>query len=311
MKRFGRLLLLAISFFLTSTNTPQAIADENFPAVQIIIDASGSMDGEKLTATKSAINETIRVLPSNVFLRLIIIRTSPEVLIDYTQNKTLVENAIANIKATGDTSLYDAITLAIDSNAKYTPNRVVVLSDGKDTASNSELDNLLRNLDQKNIPVDIVALKVSGEDQENMKTITNVSGGLFFSTTNLAELKSSYLRIFQTVIATPIASPSSPPVDVNATFSSNALERFVYAYKKLIAIFLSLLIFIFIVTYLNLLLVRIRARRQRVLRKESLNFYIKASTKATKFNLNRFGFLDTFQLPKFFERHIESIAESR
>lgn len=311
MKKLSRVLFLFVLLFLTSQNTSKTFADESFPAVQIIIDASGSMDGEKLTATKSAINETIKVLPSTVFLRVIIIRTASEVLIDYTQDKTIVENAISNLKATGNTSLYDAITLAINSNAKYTPNRIVVLSDGKDTASKSELKNLLNDLKQKNIPVDIVALKVSGKDQKNMKTITDVSDGLFFSTSNLDALKSTYLRIFQTVIASPSASPSSTSAESNIKFSSNALERFVDAYKRVIAISLSLLIFILIVTYSNMLIVRSRAKRQKELRLESLNFYIKPSTNSQKFNLSKFGFLNTFKLPRFFERHLVSIVESR
>jgi hypothetical protein len=57
------LIAILVSFFITGNqSTPLASADEKYPAVQIIIDASGSMDGEKLARTKSAIIETIKAV---------------------------------------------------------------------------------------------------------------------------------------------------------------------------------------------------------------------------------------------------------
>ena len=306
------LIAILVSFFITGNlSTPLASADEKYPAVQIIIDASGSMDGEKLARTKSAIIETIKVLPPNVFLRVIIIRSIPELLIDYTQNREIINNAISTISASGNTSLYDAISLAVNSEEKFAPNRVVVLSDGKDTSSKTEFRNLLLELDKKNIPVDIVALNVSPSDQATMKNLTNTSGGLFFSTSNLAELQSIYSRIFQTVIMSPSPTPyESPEVNYQET-SSNSLEKFVNTYKKVIFGLVSVIIFVLVVIYSNLLILNARRRKRRVLQKKSLDYFNKIQPKSQALDLSKFELYNSFRLPRFLERQITIIAESR
>ena len=306
------LIAILVSFFITGNlSTPLASADEKYPAVQIIIDASGSMDGEKLARTKSAIIETIKVLPPNVFLRVIIIRSFPELLIDYTQNREIIDNAISTISASGNTSLYDAISLAVNSEEKFAPNRVVVLSDGKDTSSKTEFRNLLLELDKKNIPVDIVALNVSPSDQATMKNLTNTSGGLFFSTSNLAELQSIYSRIFQTVITSPSPTPyESPAVNYQET-SSNSLEKFVNTYKKVIFGLVSVIIFVLVVVYSNLLILNARRRKRRMLQKKSLDYFNKIQPKSQALDLSKFELYNSFRLPRFLERQITIIAESR
>lgn len=306
------LIAILVSFLITGNqSTLLASADEKYPAVQIIIDASGSMDGEKLARTKSAIIETIKVLPPNVYLRVIIIRSIPELLIDYTQNREIINNAISTISASGNTSLYDAISLAVNSEEKFAPNRVVVLSDGKDTSSKSEFKNLLLELDKKNIPVDIVALNVSPSDQAAMKNLTNTSGGLFFSTSNLAELQSIYSRIFLTVITSPSPTPyESPEVNYQET-SSNSLEKFVNTYKKVIFGLVSVIIFVLVVIYSNLLILNARRRKRRVLQKKSLDYFNKIQPKSQALDLSKFELYNSFRLPRFLERQIAIIAESR
>lgn len=311
MRKSLRIIVLIFLVFFTNQSTSKAFAEDNFPAVQIIIDASGSMNGEKLLATQSAITETIKVLPPDIFLRVIIIRTIPEILIDYTQDKKIVENAILNIKATGDTSLFDAITLAINSNSKYTPNRIVVLSDGKDTASRSKYKNLLESLNERDIPVDIVALNVSNKDQIALKNIADISEGLFFSASNLVELKSTYIKIFKKVIAYPSATPSKKSIATDTTDYSNAIEKFIDTYKKIISIVLSILIFILVYAYLNFLIVKSRTKKQVKLRQESVSFYIKIPSNQQQFDLSKYRFFNTLRFPQFFERHITTIVESR
>lgn len=296
-------------------STPQVFAEDKYPAVQIIIDASGSMDGEKLAITKSAIIDTIQVLPANVFLRVITIRNKPELLVDYTQDRTIIENKISNITAKGNTSLYESISLAISSEGKYTPNRVVVLSDGKDTSSQLKLRVLLQELAKRNIPVDIVALKVSKADQEILKNITTTSGGLFFSTSNLAELGSIYAEIFKTVIAspalTPTASPSATPTRTYTETTSNSLEKFIDTYKKVIPFVLSVIAFVLIFAYANLLIIRSRAKRRQNQRRKSINYYIKIQPKSQPFDLSKFELFHSLRLPTFLERNLAIIAESR
>jgi len=59
------------------------------------------------------------------------------------------------------------------------------------------------------------------------------------------------------------------------------------------------------------MITRSQNKRRKELRKESINYYIKVPAKTSSFDLSKFKFYDSFRLPKYFERQLAIIAESR
>jgi Ca-activated chloride channel family protein len=142
--------------------------------VLLLIDTSGSMQGDKLAQAKNAATVFLENTPSQNRVGLMTFDSQPQVL-DFNldtrvyldensleASETLVAfeggqsqllNQINQLEAQGDTSLYDAINKSVDLlQSKRTPedNRiqaVVVLSDGQDTTSNTSLHNVIERIE--------------------------------------------------------------------------------------------------------------------------------------------------------------------
>ena len=311
MRKIFLLAITALLLLSGNFKTSEANALDTLPAVQIIIDASGSMDGVKLEETKNAISSTIDLLPLKVYLRLILIGSKPTLLLDYTQDRFKIKEEISKIKASGNTSLYDSINLGLDENPKYFPNRVVVLSDGEDTTSLTNYQNLIVKLNSLKIPVDIIGLKVSNKDQKQMKEISSASGGTFFPSSDVSELNSIYLKIFSTVEASQPAKTEVLPGRQIEDISTNSFARFIDSYKKVIQSTLSILAFVVIFLLFDRIL-KVRSQNQiKILRKKSLAPYVKLANNSEKSFSGKINFLDNVRFPRFIERHLITIAATR
>lgn len=112
----------------------------------MVIDTSGSMNGDKISNVREAAVEFISAMGDGDFISVVIFDDSGDakVLTNHAQiasAKNDVIQEIERIDAFGDTPLYDAIGLGAQliaaSNSAQTSNALVVLTDGKDTASHN------------------------------------------------------------------------------------------------------------------------------------------------------------------------------
>jgi Ca-activated chloride channel family protein len=108
----------------------------------MLLDTSGSMGGSKIEGMKEAAVQFVEQMGDDDFISVIAFATEPTLLVNHIrlgENRNKIINAIANLEADGDTTLFDAIgdgglviaqTTSID-----TTNAMVVLTDGQDTQS--------------------------------------------------------------------------------------------------------------------------------------------------------------------------------
>jgi uncharacterized protein YegL len=110
----------------------------------MIIDTSGSMEGDKINNVRQAAVEFIRTMGDNDYISVVVFDDNghAKVLTNHAQVASAKEDVIREVErinAFGDTPLYDAIGLGAQlieaSNSSQTSNALVVLTDGKDTAS--------------------------------------------------------------------------------------------------------------------------------------------------------------------------------
>ena len=108
----------------------------------MLIDTSGSMQGEKIDAVRNAAEQFVKQMGDSDYLTLITFASRTNVLIDHRKVSDVRDSAVQQIdgiQAGGNTTLYDTIGEAADliakTNSSQTSNAIVLLTDGQDTSS--------------------------------------------------------------------------------------------------------------------------------------------------------------------------------
>ena len=111
----------------------------------IALDTSGSMDGEKMTAAREALNSFLAQLTDpedEVFLYRF--DSNPMLVEGWTRDKRRLSTELGRLQSHGGTALYDAVAEAVPL-AQSGHNRkkaLVIISDGNDTSSRTDVLSL-------------------------------------------------------------------------------------------------------------------------------------------------------------------------
>jgi Ca-activated chloride channel family protein len=121
----------------------------------VLIDVSGSMQGEKIAAARASLLEFVEQLDDRDRLEVLVFSDDVLILTPLTElgpKRDDVLRRISGIIEGGNTRLYDATLTALDAlQLNGDPDHiraVVVLSDGMDTQSTSTLDDVLTSIGQ-------------------------------------------------------------------------------------------------------------------------------------------------------------------
>jgi Ca-activated chloride channel family protein len=155
----------------------------------VVMDISGSMEGEKITTARSSLLQFIGKLDERDRLRIDLFNDSITTLTPLTpigEKRQQVLDSVSGIFEQYGTSLYDAVSKAYtDLQAEGDPNHIraiVVLSDGADTASSASLDQVVQQIRSSEgeggnaIKVFTIAFG-SDADSNTLKQIAEPSGG--------------------------------------------------------------------------------------------------------------------------------------
>ncbi len=123
--------------------------------IMLVIDTSGSMDGEKIVQAKEAAGLFLEKMSSQNRVGLLtfnhaVSARSPLVSLESAATQTRQE--IQSLFADGDTALYDSIIEAInrmqveESSEQDRIRAIIVLSDGQDTASSASLNDVVEKI---------------------------------------------------------------------------------------------------------------------------------------------------------------------
>lgn len=155
--------------------------------VWLLIDVSGSMEGEKLNEAKAAALAFLEQTESNNRVGLMTFSTHVDIVVpidNIESNRRNLEQAINRLEAKGDTALYDAVieTITTMNEESEDGNRiraVVLLSDGEDTASSNALNTattLLQAERGKQNPIIIIPVAYgSSADVRSLSSIARAS----------------------------------------------------------------------------------------------------------------------------------------
>jgi Ca-activated chloride channel family protein len=160
--------------------------------VYLVLDTSGSMNGEPMNAAKKGAAQFIREMQKEDEIGVIAFSDQPRLIKPVAKVREVGEGLATTVEALfadGGTALYDGTLMALDQIEKSRKDSkeqklygVVVLSDGKDTASRQKLSDLLDRM-PANESADgtrIFTVAYGGEaDEDLLKQISTRSNALF------------------------------------------------------------------------------------------------------------------------------------
>ena len=154
-------------FTVYEDGQPQEItnfSNERVPvSLGILLDTSGSMTPDKMSAARAAIDRFIYdLLDKDDELFFMQFASVPDLLQGWTHDRRLISRAVGEVTPAGGTAMYDAIAraLPIAADGRNQKKAILVISDGNDTNSRtsvSELRNFIRESE-----VMVYALGVDG-----------------------------------------------------------------------------------------------------------------------------------------------------
>jgi VWFA-related protein len=142
-------------------------SDERVPvSLGLVVDASGSMEGEKWTAARDAIGRFLHTLlgeEDEVFLSVF----SDEVSMvePWTTDRGRVTRALERIRPAGGTAMYDAVTHAVPiaQSGSRRKKALLVISDGNDRNSETSIAALRRRVRETEVLIYAVGIDGEGE----------------------------------------------------------------------------------------------------------------------------------------------------
>ena len=197
---------------LFEDGVPQPIslfAQEEWPIrLQVMLDASGSMGGV-LPVAKRAAQRLLRTLRPGDEAEVAQFSRSLRVLQESTGDMAALERAVDEVSPLGDTALYNALYVTLKDQARnrnadeMQRRAIVVLSDGEDTASmvdDEQLIDLARRAGVVIYAIGLLTPPAPGHPAPTLPTyvltaLARETGGRAYFPHSLAELDGAYDRI--------------------------------------------------------------------------------------------------------------------
>lgn len=168
-------------FVVYEDGQPQEIShfsSERVPvSLGIALDTSGSMEGDKIEAARDALDRFLYDLldPTD---EIFVYRfdNDPELIEHWTTDRHAISAALERIRPAGGTALYDAVAEAVPlaQSGRHRKKALVIISDGNDTSSRTEVETLQQLIRQTEVLVYAI-----GIDGRGTPTITSQGGPSF------------------------------------------------------------------------------------------------------------------------------------
>ncbi len=166
--------------------------------IVLTIDTSGSMDGAPMEAAKRAALSFVTQMRSQDRVAIVGFGDQVTVYAPFTNSKRLLATAIDQLAATGETSLYDAVETSaqlFSGEAATLERNLILLSDGRDTASAATLEQAVGAVEDQQVRVFGVALQSPDFDPAPVQQIVQAGDGLYLETPEPGRLTDLYGRI--------------------------------------------------------------------------------------------------------------------
>jgi tight adherence protein B len=159
--------------------------------IMLVVDTSGSMRGTPLTSAQAAANAFLALLPAEVKVGVVGFASAPRLIASPTTDRSQLATRIAQLTATGDTALYDAVVFA---QSHFSPGgrdrAIVLLSDGADTTSSATLEQAAAAASGARMSV--IELAGHASNRLALERLAQAGGGAVSSVSDPAALTGVY-----------------------------------------------------------------------------------------------------------------------
>lgn len=212
------------NFEVYERGQPQEIIDvrrEDVPvSIGILVDNSGSMREKRQKVSMAVLN---LIKASNPGDEVFIVNFNDEPYLDqdFTNNLTLMHEALDRLDSRGGTALYDAVVASADhlaQAAKREKKVLLVVTDGEDNESRDSLEEAARAVQDANGPT-IYSIGILGTEGKQhrakraLETLSLQTGGVAFFPKNLDEVDTISQQVAHDIRNqyTIVYKPSDPP----------------------------------------------------------------------------------------------------
>lgn len=167
-------------------------------SMNLLIDVSGSMEGENIERTQEAAADFLDHIPINERNRVGLISFDTNIFVDqdFTSDKQLLKNAIRGLQVDNQTAIYDALSTALIRTSKQEGAKMIIaFTDGMDNSSYTSPEEITELSKKLGIPIYIVALG-NEVDLNPLIRICEDTRGKFIRIDSISELFKAYQSIY-------------------------------------------------------------------------------------------------------------------
>lgn len=143
----------------------------------VVVDTSGSMGAQGIADARAASMRFLAAVPADVSVGFATFASTAQVAVQPTTDRAPVVAALSRMRPLGNTRLYDGIALALSALGDDGERALIVLSDGKDTASSATLAQVDARLRSVGATVDLVAFRTEGAQVDVLRQLASSAGG--------------------------------------------------------------------------------------------------------------------------------------
>lgn len=205
---------VTVDTFATTADLPLSLG--------VVVDVSGSMV-ESFPQVRKAVGGFIGSLVrpgDSIFL--LAFSWEPKLVVEWTRDARVLDDAMARLVPEGGTSLHDAAVKALEQfRGRRGRTAVVLLTDGDDTTSRTGWDVALRYAKTARTPLFPIGFQIGTFDffvRERLRDLAEATGGQSFFPTDGATLEDVYRRIGDQLRAQYLISYRSPSSKPNSEY---------------------------------------------------------------------------------------------
>jgi Flp pilus assembly protein TadB/Mg-chelatase subunit ChlD len=177
-------------------------------AVLIVLDTSGSMAGARLDAARTVTQEYATALPADIRVGLVTAAAPSTLRLRPDTDRAKLARTLAGLSAGGRTALFDAVRTAVATlpaagrDGSPATRRLVVLTDGADTASSVSLAGAIAAVRAGRVGLDVVGLNLAATDRAPLAALAAAGGGSVLDAADAAGLSAAFQAAARSFSAT-------------------------------------------------------------------------------------------------------------